>query len=208
MKPFLSIWARPTETIQYVLDHKTLSYSYLILVMATLAIAPLTITQLLFIEEIPLIGILLIGFFGLFILTTAGWFLNSALYTWIGKWLGGTGTYKKMLAVVPLGSLTAIYILPFSWAMMFALIILRYVDSDAAATVFVILFALSPIVFLGLMGLSVYGTVIMSKAIGIVHNFSAWKGFGTIGILMGIAFALSFVGWISLFFIIFMLASI
>lgn len=208
MKPFLSIWTRPTETIQYVLDHKKLSYSYLILVMAALAIAPLTITQMLFIEEIPLLVILPIAFFGLFILTTAGWFLNSALYTWIGKWLGGTGTYKKMLAVVPLGSLTAIYILPFSWAMMFALIILRYVDSDAAATVFVILFALSPILFLGLMGLSVYGTVIMSKAIGIVHNFSAWKGFGTIGILMGIAFALSFVGWISLFFIIFMLASI
>lgn len=208
MKPFLSIWTRPTETIQYVLDHKKLSYSYLILVMAALAIAPLTITQMLFIEEIPLLVILPIAFFGLFILTTAGWFLNSALYTWIGKWLGGTGTYKKMLAVVPLGSLTAIYILPFSWAMMFALIILRYVESDAAATVFVILFALSPILFLGLMGLSVYGTVIMSKAIGIVHNFSAWKGFGTIGILMGIAFALSFVGWISLFFIIFMLASI
>ncbi|VDG91180.1 Yip1 domain [Lysinibacillus sphaericus] len=208
MKPFLSIWTRPTETIQYVLDHKKLSYSYLILVMAALAIAPLTITQMLFIEEIPLLVILPIAFFGLFILTTAGWFLNSALYTWIGKWLGGTGTYKKMLAVVPLGSLTAIYILPFSWVMMFALIILRYVESDAAATVFVILFALSPILFLGLMGLSVYGTVIMSKAIGIVHNFSAWKGFGTIGILMGIAFALSFVGWISLFFIIFMLASI
>ncbi|WOV83617.1 YIP1 family protein [Sporosarcina jeotgali] len=208
MNPFLSIWSRPTETIHYVLNHKTLSYSYLILILASLAIAPLTITQMLFIEEIPLLVILPIAFFGLFILTTAGWFLNSALYTWIGKWLGGTGTYKKMLAVVPLGSLTAIYILPFSWAMMVALIILRYAESDAAATVFVVLFALSPILFLGLMGLSVYGTVIMSKAIGIVHNFSAWKGFGTIGILMGIAFALSFVGWIILIAFFFMLASI
>ncbi len=208
MNPFLSIWSRPTETIHFVLNHKTLSYSYLIIILAALAIAPLTITQMLFIEEIPLIGILLIAFFGLFILTTAGWFLNSALYTWIGKWLGGTGTYKKMLAVVPLGSLTAIYILPFSWAMMVALIILRYVESDAAATVFVILFALSPILFLGLMGLSVYGTVIMSKAIGIVHSFSAWKGFGTIGILMGIAFVLSIVGWILLFAVFFMLGSI
>lgn len=208
MNPFLSIWSRPTETIHYVLNHKTLSYSYLIIILAALAIAPLTITQMLFIEEIPLLVILPIAFFGLFILTTVGWFLNSALYTWIGKWLGGTGTYKKMLAVVPLGSLTAIYILPLSWAMMVALIILRYVESDAAATVFVIIFALSPILFLGLMGLSVYGTVIMSKAIGIVHNFSAWKGFGTIGILMAIAFALSFVGWILLFAVFFMLGSI
>ncbi|WP_432352904.1 YIP1 family protein [Sporosarcina sp. A2] len=207
MNPFLSIWSRPTETIHYVLKQKKLSFSFILVILAALAIAPLTITQLLFIEEIPLIGILLIAFIGLFILSTIGWFVNSALYTWIGKWLGGTGSYKQMLTVVPLGSLTAIYLLPFSWLMMIALIILRSSESDATATLFIVLFAVSSILSFGLMGLSVYGTVILSKAIGIVHGFSAWKGFGTIAILMGFVFALTLVGWIILFFIIFAFTS-
>ncbi|REB05247.1 YIP1 family protein [Sporosarcina sp. BI001-red] len=207
MNPFFSIWVRPSETIHYVLDHKTLSFSSTVLILATLAIAPLSFIQLIFIKEIPLIGILLIAFLGLLMLTAAGWFLNSALYTWIGKWLGGTGTYKKMLAVVPLGSLPTIYILPFSWLLMIVLIILRYSESDVAATIFGILIVLTPFLSLGLMGLSVYGTVIMSKAIGIVHGFSAWKGFGTIAILMGFVFVLTFAVSIFFFFFIFALAS-
>ena len=206
MNPFLSIWSRPTETIHYVLNHKTLSFSYLILVLVTLATAPLTILQLLFIEEVPLMLIIPLAFIGLFVLTLLGWFLNSALYTWIGKWLGGTGSFKKMLSVIPLGSLPSIIMLPFSWVLMIALLILRYIESDVAATVFVVLFALSPLLSIGLMGLSVYGTVIMSKAIGIVHGFSAWKGFGTIAILMGIVFVFAMVGSVIFFIFAFTIA--
>ena len=33
---------------------------------------------------------------------------------------------------------------------------------------------------------SIYGIVVLSKAIGLVHNFSAWRGFGVIMIFLGI----------------------
>ena len=44
-----------------------------------------------------------------------------------------------------------------------------------------------------LIGLSIFSTVIQSKGVGLVHNFSAWRGFGTIMIYAGIVFVLSFI---------------
>ena len=41
-------------------------------------------------------------------------------------------------------------------------------------------------------GLSVYGIVILSKAIGYAHQFSALRGFGTILIYVGIVFVVVF----------------
>jgi hypothetical protein len=44
-----------------------------------------------------------------------------------------------------------------------------------------------------LMGVSIYGMVVLSKGIGIVHNFSAWRGFGVIMIFIGIIILIAIV---------------
>ncbi|WP_251638854.1 YIP1 family protein [Sporosarcina sp. NCCP-2716] len=206
MNPFLSIWGRPTETIRYVLNHKTLSYSFLLLALASLAMAPISAAQFLFIEEIPVAAVVFFAVFGLFAASLAGWLLYTALYTWVGKWLGGTGTFTRMLSVVPLGSLPLIWIMPFSLLLGLSLTVLRFTESGFAASYAVAALFLGPLLMLIIMGLSVYGTVILSKGIGIVHGFSAWKGFGTIAIILGIFIALYIVFMIVVFSLIFSLS--
>ncbi|GEM_PF-4229382 len=203
MNPFLSIWSRPTETIQYVLDHKPLSYSFLLLALATITMAPLSASQFLFIEELPVAAVLFIAVFGLYAASLVGWILNAALYTWVGKWLGGTGTFKGMLSIVPLGSLPVIWVKPFSLLLCLALVVLRFTDSALAAAFTVVAIILGPMIMFVIMGLSVYGTVILSKGIGVVHQFSAWKGFGTIAIILGFFVALYVIFMIIVFALIF-----
>jgi len=207
MNPFLSIWSRPTDTIRYVLDNKTLSYSFLLLALASIAMAPLSASQFLFIEDLPVAAVVFIAVFGLFAASLAGWCLNAALYTWVGKWLGGTGTFKRMLSVVPLGSLPVIWIMPFSLLFGLSLVVLRFTESAAAAPFALVAVLVGPFLIFIIMGLSVYGTVILSKAIGIVHQFSAWKGFGTIAIILGFFVALYVIFMIVVFSLIFATSS-
>ncbi|WJY27597.1 MULTISPECIES: Yip1 family protein [Sporosarcina] len=203
MNPLLSIWGRPTETIHYVLAHKKLTYSLLILALAAVTTAPFSAMQFLFMEDFPIAGVLFIAYFGVLVSTAAGWFIGAGLYTWVGKWLGGKGTYKEMLAIIPLGSLPIVWALPFSVLLVICFIIIRLNDSAFAASFVVAAVFLGPLLMFVFIGLSIYGMVILSKGIGIVHRFSAWKGFGTIAIILGFFMVLYIIFMISLIMIIF-----
>ena len=44
-----------------------------------------------------------------------------------------------------------------------------------------------------MIGVGIYGTVISCKGIGLVHGFSAWRGFGVVAIIIGIFLVISII---------------
>ena len=118
----------------------------------------------------------------------------SALYTWIGKWLGGTGTFSEMMHVTPAATILSIWLAPMNY------LILAIYGSQLfevpTGNLGMTNLPLGVYFFMNLvtMCVGIYGIVISSKGIGLVHKFSAWRGFGVLAILMGfgIVFAIIF----------------
>lgn len=190
MNTLLSIWTKPTKTIEYVLANKTYSYGFIILLLASLSTGIVAFAGTGFLEDLPLIGIVLLSILLTYVIAIPAWFINAALYTWIGKMLGGTGKYRQMALIIPIGSIPTIWMLPFN-----VLVLILYgnklfdqpTENFGITNMSIGLYILSNLI---LIGSGIYATVIMSKGIGLVHNFSAWRGFGTIMLLVLFVFIL------------------
>ena len=205
MNPLLSIWTKPTETINYVLANKTYAYGFFILLLGSISTGIIAFAGTGYLDGLPLLAIVLISILATYVISIPGWFINAALYTWVGKMLGGTGKYKQMALITPIGSIPTIWMLPFN-----LLVIIIYgkelfalpTSNFGITNMTISLYILSNII---LMGLGVYSTVVMSKGIGIVHNYSAWRGFGTIMLIvlfvLILAIGLSVVVGIGLFMV-------
>jgi hypothetical protein len=184
LNPLLSIWTKPTETINYVLANKTYSYGFFILLLASISTGIIAFSGTGYLDAFPLPAIILISILVTYAVSIPGWFINAALYTWVGKMLGGKGNYKQLALITPIGSIPTILMLPFN-----LLIILMYgkelfalpTSNFGITNMGLSLYILSNII---LMALGVYSTVVMSKGIGLVHEFSAWRGFGTIMLIV------------------------
>ena len=186
MNPFISIWKEPKKTIQYMIDNKGLGYGLVIMLLAALSSSVMTFSDTGFLEGFSLPAILTIAILSGLIISIPVWFINAALYTWIGKLLGGTGNIRNMCLVVAAGVIPSIWLMP--------------IGIIAVAMYGELLFAAPPGEFsltnmsIGfyilynflLIAVGIFGLVILSKGVGLAHNFSSWRGFGTVMIFSGI----------------------
>lgn len=204
MNPLLTIWTQPKRTIEYVLEHKTWSYSVFILALTSLSLGLTVFENSGFLLGLPLIAIVMIGIIFSFTGGVIGWFINAGLYTWVGKWLGGSGNFKDMATVTLLGSIPMIWIFPFNFLMLAIYGKDLFIDSSTTPFSGPVPFGVTLFSNLLMIGLGIFSTVIVSKSIGVVHQFSAWRGFGTIMIIVGILLALMIPFFILLFMFLFM----
>ncbi|GKV64976.1 MULTISPECIES: YIP1 family protein [unclassified Sporosarcina] len=204
MNSLLTIWTQPKRTIEYVLEHKTWSYSVFILALTSLSLGLTVFENSGFLLGLPLIAIVMIGVFFSFTGGVIGWFINAGLYTWVGKWLGGSGNFKDMATVTLLGSIPMIWMFPFNFLMLAIYGKDLFIDSSTMPFSGPVPFGVTLFSNLLMIGLGVFSTVIVSKSIGVVHQFSAWRGFGTIMIIVGILLALMIPFFILLFMFLFM----
>lgn len=195
LNPFFSIWFSTRQTIRYVLDYKDLRYS---LTIAAIAGIPNTIGVIGEWEKnfdvslwLILIGAILLGpIFGLIGLT-----IGAAIYTWVGKWFGGTGKFKEMLQAVGVNAIPIIWMTPYY---IIAAFIAHSGFADmtngpvSAGAIGWLLLS-----FFIMTALAIWMIVIQSKGIGEVHQFSSWKGFATLiipSIIIGIiVFIITFI---------------
>lgn len=206
MNPLLTIWTQPKRTIEYVLEHKTWSYSVFILLLTSLSLGLSVFADSGFLLGLPLILIVIIGVIFSFVGGVIGWFINAGLYTWVGKWLGGNGNFKDMATVSLLGSIPMIWMFPYNILMLAIYGKDLFVDSSSMPFSGPVPFGVILFSNLLMIGLGVFTTIITSKAIGVVHQFSAWRGFGTIMIIVGILLVLMIPIFILLFMFLFMAA--
>jgi len=194
LNPFLSVWTKPKETIRQIVETKTIWFA-------------------IFIGAIGGIGSLLSGFqdsgisptlsFGLIlvlsfiagpIIGALSSLITGAFYTWVGRLLGGTGEMKDMIKataamyipLIPMAIVYIIFALVYGELFFVAPEPLSYELSSIPTGAYMLLISIS--LFFG-----IWSTIIACKGIGIVHNFSSWRGLGTILILAVIVFITSLV---------------
>lgn len=183
LNPFLSVWTQPKETVRQLIDHNKLSFSILLVSIAGIG-GILTALQNTgwFLDLSPLLfalGILIAGIInGLLNIS-----ISSLLYTGIGKLYGGRGKLREMAIAIGPMMIPQIFVLP-------VLIIYVLIYGEQFFTVpddfSITSLPLGAYLFLTLLTIitSIWSIVISSKAIGVVHGFSSWRGFG---VLMTIA---------------------
>lgn len=183
LNPFLSVWTQPKETVRQLIDHNKLSFSILLVSIAGIG-GVLTALQNTgwFLDLSPLLfalGILIAGIInGLLNIS-----ISSLLYTGIGKLYGGRGKLREMAIAIGPMMIPQIFVLP-------VLIIYVLIYGEQFFTVpddfSITSLPLGAYLFLTLLTIitSIWSIVISSKAIGVVHGFSSWRGFG---VLMTIA---------------------
>ncbi len=192
MNPIISIWTQPKATIRYVLEYKTWSYSFLILFLSAVSVGFTSFADTEIMPDLPLPVIILLSILSTFIGSIISLFISSALYTWVGKWLGGKGNFKDMVQMSPIASIPLIWMMPIN--LFLVLVFGKNLFIDMMETSDVDAFgALSAVLLLSnllTLALGIFSTVILSKGIGIVHRISSWRGFATIMIVFGFFLAL------------------
>ncbi len=195
LKPLLTIWSRPTETLRYLKDKTTTGYAILIFAIAALASGGYQAGSSGLLSNLPLGALIPLFILFTFVGALISWVIGAAIYHWIGKGLfGGTGTFAEMLRVVPGTTLPTIWLAPVNYLVILGYGKLAFEAPPAEA------FAITNLpmgVYLISMFLTfaigIYSTVISCKGIGLVHGFSAWRGLGVVLVTVVIAIILSVV---------------
>ena len=201
MNPLLSIWSQPKNTVQYMMDNKPISYLFLLAILYSFATGILSFADQGFLEGFSLPVILLVVTLLSIVISVAGWGLSSVIYTWLGKLLGGTGSIRDMSYAVAAGFIPTIWTMPIGFIAVIIYgekLFMQPADVLAITNMSIGFFLIQNLI---IMGVTVYGVVVLSKGIGLVHNFSAWRGFGVTMIFLGIIIVVAIMVVVSLLFI-------
>lgn len=193
MNHFFTVWTKPNETFRDMIDNKTIGYGILIFIISALGSSVLMFADSGFVGGFSLSLILLISVGLTIIAGIPLYFFNALVYWLLGKMLGGKGKYKQVFMATASGSLPLIGVLPVS---IIALILYgkdlyaEPLDPFAMTNMSGGFYAIYILVTIGV---SIYGVVVLSKALGYAHEFSALRGFGTVLIYAAIAIILTIV---------------
>ena len=112
MNPFLLIWTQPKKTLAYLIEHKTIGYGLMIMVISSLCSGIMAFADTGLLEGFSLPAIFAISFGAALLISIPAYFMSAFMYTWIGKLLGGTGNWREMCLVIAGGVLPMIWTLP------------------------------------------------------------------------------------------------
>ena len=186
MSPLLTIWSQPTKTLQYMLEKKSVGYGFLILLLSSISAGSVAMATTGIFGGMPLALIIIVSIIITYGGALIGWVITAGMYTWVGKWLGGRGTFTDMIHITPASSILTIWLAPLNF-----LLIAVYgsrlfempTDNFGITNLPLGIYFLQNLITIGI---GIYGTVIACKGIGLVHGFSAWRGFGVVAIIFGI----------------------
>ncbi|WP_033543944.1 YIP1 family protein [Planococcus sp. CAU13] len=197
LNPFLSIWTRPKETVRQFIDHNKLGLSVLLTCIAGIGTAITAMQESGWFSDLGPAGlyssILIAGI--LSGLLNVG--INTLLYTGIGKLYGGHGNMRDMATAMGPMMMPHIFILP-----VLLIIVFIYGEQFFAAPADFALTNLPLGIFLLVTVLtlfaSIWTAIITSKAIGVVHGFSSWRGFGVFMTVVGLVILITLLFFIGL----------
>lgn len=185
LNPWLSIWTKPRQTIQQIVDTNP---QHLVLLLAGLSgisesldrasnrnsgdTLSLTIILPIIILIGPISGII-------------GLYLYGALIKWTGNWLDGKASGEEVRAAIAWATVPLVFTLPL-WIPQIALLGQEIFKSqtpllDSNLSLAIILLALVIIEFLA----AVWSFFLLMHCLGQVQGFSAWKALGN-AILAGL----------------------
>ena len=101
MNPILTIWSKPTETLNYILENKTVAYGFIIFLLSSISTGSVAMATTGLFSGMPIALIVILSIIITYGAALIGWVIIAALYTWVGKWLGGRGKFSDMIRVTP-----------------------------------------------------------------------------------------------------------
>lgn len=185
LNPLLTIWTQPKETVRQLIEENKIGLSVLLVMIAGIG-GVITALQDSgwFLDLSPIlliIGILITGL--LSGLLNLG--ISTLLYTGIGKLYGGHGKLRDMAIAIGPMMIPQVFVVP-----VLILFALNYGERFfmVPEAFGITSISLGAYLFLTLLTAtaSIWSIVISSKAIGVVHGFSSWRGFGVLMTLLGI----------------------
>ena len=96
MNPLFSIWTQPSNTIRYIIDHKSMMYSFMLISISALINSIMAFADFGLFNSLSFFTTLVVVLFSSLLTGLIDWGIVIVAYTWIGKLLGGTGTMRKM----------------------------------------------------------------------------------------------------------------
>ncbi|WP_282020821.1 YIP1 family protein [Planomicrobium okeanokoites] len=185
LNPLLTIWTQPKETVRQLIEENKIGLSVLLVMIAGIG-GVITALQDSgwFLDLSPIlliIGILITGLLS----GLLNFGISTLLYTGIGKLYGGHGKLRDMAIAIGPMMIPQVFVVPV--LVIFALYYgERFFMVPEAFGITSI--SLGAYLFLTLLTAtaSIWSIVISSKAIGVVHGFSSWRGFGVLMTLLGI----------------------
>ncbi|WP_404406022.1 YIP1 family protein [Jeotgalibacillus malaysiensis] len=191
MNPFLTVWFKPKSTTNYVIENKSVKYSIILFIISSYTSTLNGLQEAGYIEGMSLLlvtGLILISgpVFGFI-----GFYIGSWLFTLVGKWMNGTGTLEDMRKAIAVTAIPNVFILP---VLIIYILIYgeMYFQAPAWNEFSSIPLGASLTLNVIMMTVGIWNIVITSKMIGVVHNFSSWRGFG-VSLVIGVSLAILFI---------------
>ncbi|GKV68536.1 hypothetical protein NCCP2716_10340 [Sporosarcina sp. NCCP-2716] len=189
-KPLITIWSRPMEVLEYMRKQVSLKYAVFILALAALATGGYQAGNANLFTNLPLGALIVVLIVLTFVGALISWVIGAALYTWIGKGMfGGHGTFSEMLRIVPASSIPMIWMAPVNYWIIAAFGKKAFMEPPAGSFEITYLpLAVFALVNFLTFALGIYSLVISCKGIGLIHGFSAWRGFGVVLVVIAAGF--------------------
>lgn len=197
LNPFFSIWLSTRKTIRYVLENKSLKYALIIAAIAGIPNGFNAFESLSAIFNFPFLVLILASLVIGPFLSLLGVGISTLIFTFVGKWIGGVGTFGEMAKAMGVVTIPAIWLSPYFILSSVITYSGNQVDPlsviSASMIIWMIFSALIMIVF------AIWMIVIQSQLIGEVHQFSSWRGFATLVIPSIVFFIIVFI-FVMMFF--------
>lgn len=205
MNPWTSIWTQPRATIRYLLESPERVHFWQLMIVGGVAYGmqqlfsqtEFWLADALATEPTERVGYFVGMVLGASLVGLVVWVIFIYLLAWLyaitGRWLRGVGTPRELRVALAYSYIPNIWLTPLYFI---AVLLLAFGGLGVD---------LNPlIVGIGLLvlPLSIWLLVIICKAIGEAHQFSAWRGFGTTmlaGLLLALAVGVVMIPFVILF---------
>ena len=156
MNPFLSVWLHPKQTARYVIEHKTIVYPLVLLVIGYVLAGSAELFNTEAYPDLSFVWVFLVFIILVPIIGMSFMFMTAGIVFFIGKLLDGTGSFWDVFKASSISSIPSICIAP--------LLILGTAVNEVIAV--------GPIAGILTFVTSIWAVVILVAAIAEAHQFS------------------------------------
>jgi hypothetical protein len=187
LNPWVNIWIRPRQTIRQIVDVNPTYFVTLLAMMSGFAQALDRAIERGYGDSIPWYIVIVIAL----ALGSIGGVINiyimGAILRWMGSKLGGVATSEDVRAAIAWSSLPSIVGLAYTLFFIFILrndafttqsARLEAIAEQSVGSAF-LLFSLGILLIVVTLSMGVWKIILLSKMLGEVHGFSAWRGLVT-----------------------------
>ena len=189
MNPFLSVWLHPKQTARYVIEHKTIVYPLILLVIGYILTGSAEVFNTEAYPDISFVWLFLIFIILVPIIGMIFMFITTGIVFLIGKLLNGTGSFWDVFKASSMSGIPAICTSP-------VLILGAFLNEVSAIGVIVNILTIA---------ISIWAIVILVAAIAEAHQFSIIRSIITL-IVPTIILIFLLIGIVIIFIIFFAVA--